>query len=135
MGLFGNIVKFFNTKIKSSSLKKELLILRKKLRLFQSIFIEKEIHDSAFLIKDDLKLIELYKDYQSLMVQIENHNKKVAELTENFVDIIRENSIDFILKNIDDYSLEKLNEFNNVALAINDYSITNEFPYKNEFLQ
>ena len=70
-----------------------------------------------------------------MLCQIENHNKKVAELTENFVDIIRDNSIDFILKNIDNYSLEKLNEFNNVALEINDYSITNEFPYKNEFLQ
>ena len=135
MGLLGNIVKFFNTKIKSISLKKKLLFLRKKLRLFQSIFVDKEIHDSAFLIKDNLKLVELYKNYQSLMVQIENHNKKVAELTENFVDIIRDNSIDFILKNIDNYSLEKLNEFNNVALEINDYSITNEFPYKNEFLQ
>lgn len=135
MGLLGNIVKFFNTKIKSRSFKKELLILRKKLRLFQSIFVEKEIHDSAYLIKDNLKLIELYKDYQSLMVQIENHNKKITELTENFIDITRDNGIDFILKNIDDYPLEKLKDFNNVALEINDYSITNEFPYKNEFLQ
>jgi hypothetical protein len=135
MGLLGNIVKFFNTKIKSMSLKKELLILRKKLRLFQSIFVKKEIHDSAYLIKDNLKLIELYKDYQSLMVQIENHNKKITELTENFIDITRDNGIDFILKNIDDYPLEKLKDFNNVALEINDYSITNEFPYKNEFLQ
>ena len=35
------------------------------------------------------------------MVQIENHNKKITELTENFIDITRDNGIDFILKNID----------------------------------
>ena len=47
MGLFGNFINFFNTKIKASFLKKELIFLRKKLRLFQTIFIDKEIHDSV----------------------------------------------------------------------------------------
>lgn len=135
MGIFGKIVKFFNTKIKSNFLKKELLVLRKELKIFQSISVEKAVHNSAFLIKDNIKFIGLYKDYQSLMVQIEKHNKKVFELTEKFIDIIKNNSIDFILNNIDNYSLVKLNEFNDLAIELNNYTITNEFSLKNEFLE
>ena len=56
MGLLGKFINFFKIRIKASSLKKELKILQKNLRLFQPVIVDNKIHNLAFFIKEKTSL-------------------------------------------------------------------------------
>ncbi|MBO7219150.1 MAG: AAA family ATPase, partial [Clostridia bacterium] len=135
MKIINKLLYFLKIKIKVIFFKHDLKLLRKRLRIYEEILIDKKIHDVAYLIKDSVKYENIYTTYQSLIIMISNHNKRIKDLTDSFLEIINNNDIEFIIKTIDDYSIEKLQEFNEVALEIGKYTIPNSFPHKKLFIQ
>ena len=135
MSCFSKICNYFKSIIKAYKLDKNIKIYKEKLKIFHGIIVDNDCHNNAEFIKHNEKFVDIYNDYQKIIVKIENHNNKIFELTKQCVDVLRNNEFNNILLNIDNYSLDSIKKINEVLLEINKYNIPHGFPYRTELLQ
>ncbi|MCM1290238.1 MAG: UvrD-helicase domain-containing protein [Corallococcus sp.] len=96
-------------------------------KVFQNIQIPLEYTTLVDKLKGVSKYESLIQKSKELVVSVQNHNTKIAELKNHFDEILSQHSIQTILSRIDRYSLETLQSYNEIALKIFSYSLPYTF--------
>lgn len=128
------IIQYFHKKKAVRLLRRQISSLEMLLKYFQNIKIDKQISDSANILRNDNKHTALVQSFDGTIKLVMRHNQRIDALRKRFNEIIEKHSIKKILSNIDVYTIDQLRSFNEIALAVGDYTIPDSFLNKKEYL-